>query len=128
MNRRTLLTAAALLMLAPNLVGCPEPPPPIALSGEVATVACGFCRFKIEGARMPCFWAVRIGDDHFAVKGEQPKKHDNHAPDGMCNIERQARLTGKVVGGSFVATKFELLDVDPTTVPAKPEYSDADAH
>jgi hypothetical protein len=74
-----------------------------------------------------CFWAIEIGERHYPVS---PKDlvvgHENHGPEGMCNMSRQARVDGEVKGGRFLASRFELLPA--TDVPIVPTFTPADKH
>ncbi len=113
MTRRALLLAG----LALGAVGCNSS---TAVPEQTATVACGMCRFHMEGARS-CFWAVELDGQHYAVVGANTPDHDSHGPDGMCVMDRQAVVAGRLKRGQFLADKFELLPaqgVDPSAAPA----------
>jgi hypothetical protein len=57
-----------------------------------------------------CDLAIRIGDQSWYVDGTSiDDLGDAHAPDGMCNAIRKARVTGQVENGRFISTQFELL-------------------
>ena len=83
------------------------------------------CLFSMKEAH-GCMWAVEIDGVNYLVNGELPRDHDNHAPDGMCNMTRQVVVDGQIRGDHFVATRFELLD--PSAVPEKPTYTPDDQH
>ena len=72
--------------------------------------ACGECQFAMEGES--CDLAVRIDGQAYFVDGTGIDDHgDAHGDDGFCNSVRQARVTGEIVDGRFVAESFELLPV-----------------
>ncbi len=76
-----------------------------------------------------CNWAAQVQGKHYLVQsGQLPKNHAMHAPDGMCNMTRQARITGTVHGDRLVATQFELLPANPSAVPDAPQYPIEDVH
>ncbi len=88
-------------------------------------MACGTCVYRLPGGR-GCYWAVALDGEHYPVAGATPPDHDNHAPDGMCNMERRARISGELRGENFVASRFELLPA--TEVPDDPRYDEHDEH
>lgn len=74
----------------------------------VVPAACGECLFGMKGKG--CDLAVKIAGRAYYVDGvKMDDLGDAHAADGMCNAVRQARVTGEIRGGRFVASKFELL-------------------
>lgn len=74
----------------------------------VVPVACGECLFGMKGKG--CDLAVKIGGKGYYVDGvKMDDLGDAHAADGMCNAVRQARVTGEIRNGRFVASRFELL-------------------
>src|SRR5690606_24286023 len=78
------------------------------ITARTVRAACGSCLFDMP--RKGCFWAVEIDGVYYAAKGGAlPKGHSSHAPDGMCNVERQATVEGTIVGDELVATRFDLL-------------------
>lgn len=100
----------------------------ITLNNQVVPVACGRCIYHMQGVP-GCQWAAEVQGKHYLVQsGKLPKDHAMHAPDGMCNMARQATITGTVRGDRLVATQFELLPVDASAVPAKPQYPVEDVH
>lgn len=100
------------------------------LEGETVDVACGMCVYKLGAGTTGCYWSM----DHegtarpIIAPGLLPKDHENHAPDGMCNMKRQAVVTGKVYDNRFVATSFDLLPAKTDTVPEAPEFTPEDEH
>ncbi len=58
-----------------------------------------------------CIWAVELEDTPYTVEGALPQDHDSHAHDGMCNMKREAVVSGEMKDGKFVATSFELVPV-----------------
>ncbi len=77
----------------------------------VVEAACRQCQFKLPGKG--CDLAVRIEGEAYYVDGTEIDDHgDPHSDLGFCNAVRQARVTGRVENGRFVATSFELLPSD----------------
>lgn len=90
------------------------------ISDRTVEVGCAMCQFEMEGAET-CFWAARFDGKTVTVRGDAlPEDHDAHAPDGMCNVTRQAVVSGTLYPTYFLATKFELLPIDPSALPAEP--------
>lgn len=77
------------------------------LRGETVRAACAMCLFEMEGIR-GCMWAVEVDHELYLAEGNLPKHHDPHGPDGMCNIERQAVVTGEIVNNRLIARHFDL--------------------
>jgi len=75
---------------------------------RIVEVACGECQFTMPGKG--CDLAVRMEGQCYFVDGVGIDDHgDAHAHDGLCNAVRQARVSGEVREGRFVATAFDLL-------------------
>ncbi len=80
----------------------------ITLASQVVETSCGECQFGMGGTG--CDLAVRIDGKPYFVDGTQIDDHgDAHGDDGLCNCIRQARVSGKIKDGRFVATTFALL-------------------
>ena len=95
------------------------------LEGERVKAACAMCIFKMKGIRA-CMWAVEIDGKFYVADGKVPKNHQNHAPDGMCNMARHAIVDGDLVGGRFVASRFDL---EPAVgVPKDPRFTKEGVH
>jgi len=76
----------------------------------IVGASCGQCQFKLPG--QGCDLAVRIEGRCYFVDGVHIDQLGNaHAADGFCNAIRQARVTGQVKDGRFVASTFDLLPV-----------------
>ena len=85
-----------------SVVALPKP--------TVVEAACGECKFGLKGN--DCDLAIRVDGHSYFVDGVNPDSlGDAHARDGICETIRQARVTGEVRDGRFVATSFELLPV-----------------
>ncbi|TNE86020.1 MAG: hypothetical protein EP330_24100 [Deltaproteobacteria bacterium] len=121
---RALVLALALFTTAPIvLVGCGEPA--VKVMSRQVTVACGTCIFRLPNGR-GCYWAAEIDGKYYPVTGNVPKDHENHSPEGMCNMKRTAIVDGEISGTTFIATRFEL---QPAEAPAvDPTYTEDDAH
>ena len=104
--------------------GC-ETESPVVVVDEVVAAACGTCIYRIPSGQ-GCYWVVEIAGKLYPVAGKLPHNHDNHAPEGMCNMPRQVKLSGEIRGENFIASKFELLPAEG--VPEKPAYTRADIH
>jgi hypothetical protein len=85
-----------LVVLALCLGACERPKPTKELRGARVQAACAMCIFKMEGVR------------------------------AWCNMPRQALVDGELLGGRFVASRFELLPA--TNVPEKPRFSEEHVH
>jgi hypothetical protein len=118
------LTVLALAIAFSFAAGCED-------GGETITdrtvqVGCGMCRFHREGASPGCYWAADFDGKVVPVRGDAlPADHDSHAPDGMCNVTRDAVVSGTLHAGWFEATKFELAPVAPAE---HPEFDHHDEH
>ena len=78
---------------------------------QTVEVSCGICQFSMEGNS--CDLAVRIDGKSYYVEGAKMNDHGNaHSAHGMCNEVRQAKVIGKVVGDKFIATSFELIEIE----------------
>lgn len=75
---------------------------------SVVDAACGQCLFDLK-EKKGCDLAVHFGDKSYFVDGFTMKQSgDAHADDGMYNAIRKAKVTGEIVNGRFVATRFDL--------------------
>ncbi len=98
--------STALICAMAAMVGCASN----TNRSQVVDAACGECQFALEGES--CDLAVRIDGQAYFVDGTGIDDHgDAHGDDGFCNSIRQARVTGEIVDGRFVASEFELLAV-----------------
>jgi hypothetical protein len=78
---------------------------------QIVEVSCGECQFGMEGSG--CDVAVRIHGKSYYVDGSSIDDHgDAHGEDGLCNCVRQAKVSGEIRSGRFVATSLEVLPVD----------------
>lgn len=113
------LVVIVLMSVACGTHHAPEPEPVETASPDAADdtllveAACGQCQFGLTGHA--CDLAVRIDGESYFVDGTAIDEHgDAHGEDGFCNAVRQARVTGEVVDGRFVATSFELVEAPVT--------------
>ena len=108
------------------LAACSGPAKPApTLTNQVVEAGCGWCQYGMMGNN-GCYWTVKWEDELYVVQGELPKDHQNHAPDGMCNVKRTAKVSGRLKSGQFYAKKFELLPLDKA--PESPKFTPADLH
>lgn len=95
------------------------------LKDATVTVACANCVFHMEGA-VGCPFAAEIDGKHFMIQGRVPEGHESHAPDGICNMPRRAKVDGQLRDGKLITTRMELLPA--TEVPEHPRFSADDIH
>ena len=82
----------------------------------VVDAGCGQCLLGLKGEKKGCDLAVRIDGKSYFVDGfKMDDLGDAHANDGMCNAIHQAKVTGEIANGRFVASSFKLLPVEKTT-------------
>ncbi|MBW2274964.1 MAG: hypothetical protein JRG96_16980 [Deltaproteobacteria bacterium] len=124
MSHSPLSVAASLLLVAGALAAC-RPAADATFHGDILDVACGSCVFEMEGVQ-GCPWAAEIEGRHYLIRGPIPEDHSSHAPDGICNMTRQAVIEGELRGGELLATRMELLP--PQGVPEEPRFGPADLH
>lgn len=114
------------VILTMSALACgPVGSPSEKLDSQTVEAACGMCKYGVPSSS-GCYWSVQWKGDMLVVQGELPTDHENHAPDGMCNVKRKAVVTGVAKSGQFYAKKFELLP--PDTVPENPTFTPADEH
>lgn len=105
------------------VAGCGDPG--VRIESQVVTTACASCIFAMEGVEN-CPFAVEIDGEPYVVQGSVPQDHLSHAPDGICNMPRLARVEGTIRDGKFIAASFELLP--PEDVPEEPRFTEEDIH
>jgi hypothetical protein len=120
LSRRSVLRLLSVVVL----VGCGGPAG-TPIENQTVTAACGMCLFSMREAK-GCMWAVEIEGTPYLVQGALPRDHENHSPDGMCNVKRQVVVDGHLREDRFVATRFDLLPAE--SVPEKPTFSPEDVH
>ena len=116
MGRQSFAIASSVLIA--SFIGCgessdagPDGSATLAFANQVVEVACGQCQFEMEGDG--CDLAIRHEGQCYFVEGSTIDDHgDAHAEDGLCNCVRSGTVTGKVVGGRFVAEQIELIRSD----------------
>lgn len=78
------------------------------LRDEIVEIACGECQFDVHGD--DCHLAMRFREHCYFIHGSDIDDHgDAHAPDGLCNCIRLARVSGEIVGELFHASQVDLL-------------------
>lgn len=81
---------------------------------QTVLASCGQCKFGMPGTG--CNLAIKLNGETYFVAGTSIDEHgDAHSEDGLCNCIRQAKVTGKVKEGRFVAVAFQLLPLDTVT-------------
>jgi len=102
---RNALFLAAICAITP-LAGCKT-------SQRAVPIGCATCVFHMNDVH-GCKLAVEIEGRPYLVTGSGIDDYgDAHAPDGLCNTERQAYVDGRVEGHRFVAKHIELLPDGP---------------
>lgn len=91
----------------------------VELNHQKVQAACSKCVYHTS---KHCGLAVEIDGKIYEVEGSNLKDHGNpHKKDGMCRIERDAEVSGKIEDGKFIAYEFELLPMDKTELPLMKE-------
>ncbi len=68
-----------------------------------AEIGCSLCIYHMPDAA-DCVLAVKLDGRAYLVEGSGIDDHgDAHAPDGLCNMARPARVSGHIAAGRFVA-------------------------
>lgn len=76
---------------------------------QTLVAGCSMCMFQQEPFQ-GCFWAVQFeGEHHFLDGPAHPQDHENHGPEGMCAVKREAIVEGWIEGDRLMATRFDLL-------------------
>jgi hypothetical protein len=75
-------------------------------SAKAGCATCVFHMKRVEGCKL----AVEIEGRHYLVQGSNIDDHgDAHAPDGLCNTVRRAKVKGRISENRLVADEFRLL-------------------
>ena len=118
-----------LFLVTPTLNGCGGSSQ-TGVTMQTVDVACARCVFRMDESRLEdvpgCPWAAEIEGETYLVYGPVPHDHSNHAPDGICNMRRQAAVEGNVRNGKFIASSFTLLPA--ADIPSQPAFTEADEH
>jgi hypothetical protein len=78
---------------------------------QVVPASCGTCNFDMKGDG--CAMAVKVGGQAYFVDGiEKIHKAEMHEEGGICVAIRQAKVSGEVVNGRFVASSLDLLPLE----------------
>ena len=117
------LAGVCVALLALTAVGCDSAEE---IRDRTVEVGCGMCRFHRLRDDGKCYWAADFDGNVVPVQGDVvPDEANNHAPDGMCNVTRDAIVSGTLYPTYFLATRFELQPVAPAATPA---FTPADEH
>jgi len=82
--------------------------PPV-VETDSAKAGCATCIFHMKGVN-GCKLAAEIEERHYLVQGSDIDDHgDAHAPDGLCNTVRRAKVKGRISGNRLIADEFRLL-------------------
>ena len=85
-----------------------EPKTKVEFQNETVECSCGQCQFNMEGSG--CKLAVRIDGKSYFVEGSTIDDHgDAHARDGLCNAIQNAKVSGEIKDGRFIASSIELV-------------------
>lgn len=101
------------LCLAALIPSCATKSPPATAAKFTRPVlveaACGQCQLGLKDQK-GCDLAIRYAGKSYFVDGfKMDDLGDAHAADGLCNAVRQAKVTGQITNGRFVASTFDLL-------------------
>ncbi|MBC7615067.1 MAG: hypothetical protein H7202_03275 [Pedobacter sp.] len=117
MKKITLLLFLSLIGIIANAQTTPNPPAILAgkapvpkeIKNQTVEIACGECKFKIEGKS--CDLAIRIDGKSYFVDGKSiddfGDAHDEKH--GFCNVIKKAEVTGEIVNNRFKAKTITLL-------------------
>ena len=76
---------------------------------QIVEASCGQCQFGLKG--QGCDLAVRINGIAYFVDGSDIDEHgDAHDEMGFCNAIRQAKISGQIKEGRFIASHFEVVE------------------
>jgi hypothetical protein len=90
----------------------------------VPSGGCGTCRFRLT-SHPGCWWAAELGGAVVPVTGPAlPQDHDDHGPEGMCNVTRAAVVSGRLYPTHFIATRFDLGPVEEPVDPSQVHVHD----
>ena len=82
---------------------------PKIITNQTAEIACGECKFKMEGKS--CDLAIRIDGKSYFVDGKTVDDfgdaHDEKH--GFCNVISKAKVTGEIVDNRFKAKTITLV-------------------
>ena len=82
---------------------------PKEIKNQTVEIACGECKFKMEGKS--CDLAIRIDGKPYFVDGKSVDDfgdaHDEKH--GFCNVIKKAEVTGELVNGRFKAKTITLV-------------------
>ncbi len=74
-----------------------------AVAARIVEAGCASCIFDMQGVE-GCTLAVKIDGKPYLVTGADVDAHGA----GLCSSAKKAKVVGKIEGGKFVATSFEL--------------------
>ncbi len=84
-------------------------PTPKKLTNKVVEIACGECKFKMDGKG--CDLAIRMDGKSYFVDGKTVDDfgdaHDEKH--GFCNVIKKAEVTGEIVNNRFKAKTITLV-------------------
>ncbi len=87
----------------------PKQPTPNKLTNKVVEIACGECKFKMDGKS--CDLAIRIDGKSYFVDGKTVDDfgdaHDEKH--GFCNVIKKAEVTGEIINNRFKAKTITLV-------------------
>jgi hypothetical protein len=117
---RTTRLLAALVLAAIADAGCSSPPPRVetagagmdasagvALTDQVVEAGCAMCMFGMESLG-DCQTAIRVDGKVYLARGSCVPDAEDHGT-GLCHAILKARVTGRLVGDTFMASSFSIL-------------------
>lgn len=113
----------ALALSTLTAFGCAEDGQKI--ENATVKIGCGRCQFHMEEAQ-GCPFAAEIDGQHYLIQGRVPEDHQSHAQDGICNMVREAKVSGTVRDGKLITTQLDLLPAK--NIPETRQYTEEDVH
>ncbi len=95
------------------------------IEAQTLKVACGSCVFEMKDVD-GCPWAAEVEGKYYLMQGAVPQNHDSHADDGMCNMPREAVVSGTLRDDKLIVTSMKLKPA--REVPSAQTFTEKDIH